>query len=59
MIGMWSGRRGSPTPATSVHPVLGIPVGTVKSRLNRSMSALRAAIDADERLPGRLLEMTP
>jgi RNA polymerase sigma factor (sigma-70 family) len=29
--------------------VLGIPVGTVKSRLNRATTALRAAIEADER----------
>jgi len=28
---------------------LGIPAGTVKSRLNRATAALRAAIDADER----------
>jgi RNA polymerase sigma-70 factor (ECF subfamily) len=32
--------------------VLGIPVGTVKSRLNRATIALRAAIDADDRAPG-------
>ena len=29
--------------------VLGIPVGTVKSRLSRATAALRAAIDADDR----------
>jgi DNA-directed RNA polymerase specialized sigma24 family protein len=29
--------------------VLGIPVGTMKSRLNRATIALRAAIDADDR----------
>jgi RNA polymerase sigma-70 factor (ECF subfamily) len=29
---------------------LGIPVGTAKSRLNRAVSALRAAVDADARL---------
>jgi RNA polymerase sigma-70 factor (ECF subfamily) len=29
--------------------VLNIPVGTVKSRLNRAMRALRAALEADER----------
>jgi RNA polymerase sigma factor (sigma-70 family) len=31
--------------------VLGIPVGTVKSRLNRATVALRAAIEADNRIP--------
>jgi RNA polymerase sigma-70 factor (ECF subfamily) len=31
--------------------VLGIPVGTFKSRLSRAMGALRAALEADERLP--------
>jgi RNA polymerase sigma-70 factor (ECF subfamily) len=30
---------------------LGIPVGTAKSRLNRAVSALRAAVEADARLP--------
>jgi len=29
---------------------LGIPVGTAKSRLNRALASLRAALDADERL---------
>ncbi len=29
--------------------VLGIPVGTLKSRLNRASSAMRAALEADER----------
>jgi RNA polymerase sigma-70 factor, ECF subfamily len=32
--------------------VLAIPVGTVKSRLNRATIALRAAIEADGRTPG-------
>ena len=28
----------------------------MKSRLNRSLAALRAALDADERLPARTVE---
>jgi RNA polymerase sigma-70 factor (ECF subfamily) len=36
--------------------VLGIPIGTMKSRLNRATSALRAALDADEREPLRTEE---
>lgn len=32
--------------------LLGVPVGTVKSRLNRATIALRAAIEADDRTPG-------
>ena len=35
---------------------LGIPIGTMKSRLNRSLAALRAALDADERRPARTVE---
>ena len=35
---------------------LGIPTGTMKSRLNRSLAALRAALDADERRPARTVE---
>jgi len=31
--------------------VLGIPVGTMKSRLSRATEALRAAVEADERAP--------
>jgi RNA polymerase sigma factor (sigma-70 family) len=37
--------------------VLGIPVGTVKSRLNRATTALRAAIEADDRTPGVTAEV--
>jgi RNA polymerase sigma factor (sigma-70 family) len=33
-----------------VSAVLGIPLGTTKSRLNRAIAALRAALAADERL---------
>ena len=36
--------------------VLEIPVGTFKSRLNRATVALRAALEADERVPGRARE---
>ena len=31
--------------------VLGLPVGTVKSRLSRATQQMRAALDADARLP--------
>ena len=30
---------------------MGVPVGTLKSRLNRSLTALRASLEADARLP--------
>ncbi len=33
--------------------VLDIPLGTFKSRLNRATTALRAVLEADERLPAR------
>jgi RNA polymerase sigma-70 factor (ECF subfamily) len=35
---------------------LGIPVGTYKSRLNRAASALRAALEAEDRTPGSVVE---
>jgi RNA polymerase sigma-70 factor (ECF subfamily) len=35
---------------------LGIPVGTMKSRLNRALAALRASLEADERQPGLTTE---
>jgi RNA polymerase sigma factor (sigma-70 family) len=37
-------------PMPEVANALGIPLGTAKSRLNRSLALLRAAIDADDRL---------
>jgi RNA polymerase sigma-70 factor (ECF subfamily) len=36
-------------PLADAAAVLGIPIGTMKSRLNRATAALRAAIDAHER----------
>jgi RNA polymerase sigma-70 factor (ECF subfamily) len=36
-----------------VADTLGVPVGTVRSRLHHAMRALRAALDADARLPAR------
>lgn len=35
---------------------MGIPIGTTKSRLNRAMQALRAAVEADEREPSTTAE---
>lgn len=43
-------------PLADAAQALGIPLGTTKSRLNRATSALRAAIEADEREPSRLGE---
>lgn len=40
-------------PLREVADVLGIPIGTASSRLSRAMSALRAALEADERRPER------
>lgn len=37
-------------PLTEAAEVLGIPPGTVKSRLNRATQAMRAALDADARV---------
>jgi RNA polymerase sigma-70 factor, ECF subfamily len=38
-------------PLAEVAATTGVPVGTVKSRLNRSISALRASVEADSRHP--------
>ncbi|MEO5940376.1 MAG: RNA polymerase sigma factor [Candidatus Limnocylindrales bacterium] len=43
-------------PLADAAQAMGIPLGTAKSRLNRAISALRAAIEADDREPSRLAE---
>jgi RNA polymerase sigma factor (sigma-70 family) len=43
-------------PLTEVADVLAIPSGTVKSRLHRSLSSIRATLDADARAAATLLE---
>lgn len=40
-------------PLADAAQAMGIPIGTTKSRLNRATSALRAAIEADERETAR------
>jgi RNA polymerase sigma-70 factor (ECF subfamily) len=44
-------------PLADAAAILNIPIGTMKSRLNRSLAALRAAIDAVERQPNRSAEL--
>jgi RNA polymerase sigma factor (sigma-70 family) len=43
-------------PLADAAQAMGVPVGTAKSRLNRATSALRAAIEADDREPSRVRE---
>jgi len=43
-------------PLADAANAMGIPLGTTKSRLNRATQALRAAIDADDRVPARIGE---
>jgi RNA polymerase sigma-70 factor (ECF subfamily) len=43
-------------PLADAAQAMGIPLGTTKSRLNRATSALRAAIEADDREPARVRE---
>ncbi|MEZ4596304.1 MAG: RNA polymerase sigma factor [Chloroflexota bacterium] len=38
-------------PVHETSEILGVPVGTVKSRLHRTLRQMRAALDADARLP--------
>ncbi|HET9851707.1 MAG TPA: RNA polymerase sigma factor [Candidatus Limnocylindrales bacterium] len=40
-------------PLADAAQAMGVPLGTVKSRLSRATQALRAAIDADNRVPSR------
>jgi RNA polymerase sigma-70 factor (ECF subfamily) len=39
--------------------VLGIPTGTMRSRLNRALQAMRAAVEADDRSPSLATELVP
>jgi RNA polymerase sigma-70 factor, ECF subfamily len=41
-------------PYVDAAQAMGVPLGTVKSRLNRATQALRAEIEADDRVPTRL-----
>jgi len=41
-------------PLADAAQAMGIPLGTTKSRLNRATQALRAALEADDRMPSRV-----
>lgn len=43
-------------PLADAAQAMGVPLGTTKSRLNRATQALRAAIEADDRVPSRVGE---
>jgi RNA polymerase sigma-70 factor (ECF subfamily) len=43
-------------PLADAAQAMGIPLGTTKSRLNRATQALRAALEADDRIPSRVGE---
>ena len=43
-------------PLADAAQAIGIPLGTTKSRLNRATQALRAAIEADDRVPSHMGE---
>jgi RNA polymerase sigma-70 factor (ECF subfamily) len=46
-------------PMPVVAATLGIPLGTAKSRLHRALGEMRAALEADSRLRGDLVEGRP
>ena len=46
-------------PMPAVATTLGIPLGTAKSRLHRALGLMRAALDADGRVRGDLVEGRP
>jgi RNA polymerase sigma-70 factor (ECF subfamily) len=43
-------------PLADAAQAMGVPLGTTKSRLNRATQALRAALEADDRMPSRVGE---